>query len=93
MGTPNFEGAFGRQSGRGLLATLVLASLMAVALVLLPLPSPTVRAAHDTFPVTVVDDEGTQIRLEVQPARIISLSPANTEIVFALGKGDRLVGG
>ena len=93
MGTPDFQAAPDRRSGRGLLATLVVASLLTVALALLPLPSPTVRAADGAFPVTVVDDEGTQIRLEVQPARIISLSPANTEIVFALGKGDRLVGG
>lgn len=43
--------------------------------------------------VTVVDDEGTSVTVPVNPQRIISLSPANTEIVFALGAGDRLLGG
>jgi iron complex transport system substrate-binding protein len=43
--------------------------------------------------VTVVDDEGSEVTIETLPRRIISLSPANTETVFALGAGDRLVGG
>ena len=43
--------------------------------------------------MTIVDDEGTEVVIEALPERIISLSPANTEIVFALGAGDRLVGG
>lgn len=47
----------------------------------------------DAFPITVVDDEGTAVVIEALPERIISLSPANTETVFALGGGDRLVGG
>jgi iron complex transport system substrate-binding protein len=45
------------------------------------------------YPITLTDDEGTSITLEAPPERVISLSPANTEIVFTLGEGDRLVGG
>jgi iron complex transport system substrate-binding protein len=62
----------------------------------LTIGQPLAALAQDTdtgFPVTVVDDEGTQVTIEAAPERIISLSPANTEIVFALGAGDRLVGG
>jgi iron complex transport system substrate-binding protein len=50
--------------------------------------SPTPAAA---FPVTVTDDEGTAIQIGSEPERIVSLTPANTEIVFALGAGDRVV--
>ena len=35
----------------------------------------------------MTDDEGTEVTVEAQPQRIISLSPANTEIVYALGLG------
>jgi iron complex transport system substrate-binding protein len=45
------------------------------------------------FPVSVTDDEGTVVTIPSAPERLISLSPAGTEIVFALGAGERLVGG
>jgi iron complex transport system substrate-binding protein len=52
-----------------------------------------VFGSDPVFPVTVVDDEGTEVTIEARPERIVSLSPANTETVFTLGAGDRLVGG
>jgi iron complex transport system substrate-binding protein len=68
-------------------------AVLAVALVIGPAPwTATIRAADDAFPVTVVDDEGTEVTIANQPQRIISLSPANTEIVYGLGAGERLVG-
>ncbi len=39
-----------------------------------------------------VDDMGDPIRLESDPMRIITLTPALTEMVFALDRGDRIVG-
>jgi cobalamin transport system substrate-binding protein len=43
------------------------------------------------FPITVVDDEGTAIDLAAEPQVIVSLTPASTEILFAIGAGDRVV--
>jgi iron complex transport system substrate-binding protein len=49
-----------------------------------PSPSP-------AFPVTVTDDEGTSVQLAGEPKKIVSLTPATTEILFGLGAGDRVV--
>lgn len=39
----------------------------------------------------IVDDAGRSVVLEGPPERIMTLAPGNTEIVFALGAGDRIV--
>ena len=59
--------------------------LAAVALAVALLPAPA-RA------LTVTDQAGRQITLPAAPARIISLVPSVTEILFAIGAQDRLVG-
>jgi iron complex transport system substrate-binding protein len=41
--------------------------------------------------VTVTDDEGTTVAIPAEPTRIVSLTPATTEILFKLGVGDRIV--
>lgn len=41
---------------------------------------------------TLADDLGRPIDLKGTPSRIISLAPSNTEILFALGLGDKVVG-
>lgn len=41
---------------------------------------------------TVVDDYGRTVVVPAQPQRVVSLSPAVTEIIFALGAQDLLVG-
>jgi iron complex transport system substrate-binding protein len=43
-------------------------------------------------PITITDDYGRTVTINEYPQRIISLSPAHTEILFALGLGDRIVG-
>jgi len=52
------------------------------------LPSPTPAP----FPLTLVDDAGREVHIPSPPQRIVSLAPSNTEILFALGLGDKVVG-
>lgn len=42
--------------------------------------------------VVVTDQMGREVVIEAVPQRIISLSPSNTEVAFALGLEDRIVG-
>ena len=78
------------------------AALFAAALLALPLagcssksdgalaPAPAKSAA--AFPVTITDDASRTVTIDSEPKRIVSLAPANTEIVYSLGLIDRLVG-
>lgn len=49
-------------------------------------------ALANAYPLTVRDDFGRNVTIKEVPGRIISLSPANTEILFAIGAGDMVVG-
>ena len=49
-------------------------------------------ASRPTSSTTIVDDFGDTLKLRTAPRRIVSLNPATTELFFALGAGDRLVG-
>ena len=44
------------------------------------------------FPYTFTDDSGRQVVIRALPQRIVSAAPSTTEILFALGLGDRVVG-
>ena len=57
-----------------------------------PPASPSAAPSAPAFPMTLTDDEGTTVTLKAEPAKIVSLTPATTEILFALGVGDRIVG-
>lgn len=52
---------------------------------------PTVTPVAPAFPLTLVDDEGTSVEIPTRPERIVSLTPAATEVLFTIGAGDRLV--
>ncbi len=66
-----------------LLAALILLSIGCI--------TPADRASEEAS-ILAVDDLGRNITLEKYPERIVSTAPSNTEILFALGLGDRVVG-
>ncbi len=49
-------------------------------------------ALDDAFPMEYVNAYGISVTIEQRPETIVSVSPAMTEIVFALGQEDRLIG-
>lgn len=44
------------------------------------------------FPTSVTDFQGRSVAISKRPERIVSIGPSNTEFLFALGAGDRVVG-
>lgn len=56
-----------------------------------PATKPAEKAAA-AFPVTITDDAGKKITIASKPERIVSLAPADTEILFAVGAGKSVVG-
>jgi len=57
-----------------------------------PTSAATAAAGTVAFPLVVTDDGKTQVTIKAEPKRIVSLVPSQTEILFALGLGDRVVG-
>jgi iron complex transport system substrate-binding protein len=53
--------------------------------------APVVQVPATGFPVTVTDDSGRRVTLSTPPRRIVSLSPAHTETLYAIGVGNRVV--
>lgn len=45
-----------------------------------------------SFPVEIEDSFGNKVTIESEPTKIVSLAPSNTEVLFALGLGDKVVG-
>ncbi len=50
-------------------------------------------AAAAAGPITVTDDSGAEVTLDKPAEAIVSLAPANTEIAYAIGAGDKMVAG
>lgn len=44
------------------------------------------------YPIEITDDLGYQVIFEKAPQKIVSLAPSNTEIIFDLGLGEKVVG-
>jgi len=55
-------------------------------------PATEVSQPEADGPVVVTDQMGREVTIEGTPQRLVSLSPSNTEIVFALGLAEQLVG-
>ena len=66
-----------------LLVMLVLLSLGCIA---------QIDTVMNEAPIQIIDDFGRNVTLEKHPQRIVSTAPSNTEILFALGLGERVIG-
>ena len=55
-------------------------------------PSGPAASTAAAFPFGFTDDAGRQVVIRTPPQRIVSAAPSTTEILFALGLGDRVVG-
>ena len=51
-----------------------------------------VEQEEASFPITIKDALDNEVVLDAKPERIVSLIPSNTEIAFALGLGNEVVG-
>lgn len=49
-------------------------------------------AETGVYPLTIEDDLGRKVTVTEEPQRIVSIAPANTELLFAIGLEDRVVG-
>lgn len=50
------------------------------------------EGAGGDYPVTLIDSLGREVTITEEPDKVISLSPAITEILFAIGAGDQIAG-
>jgi len=77
--------------GISYLASVILMSLLG-ACTPTPAEEPALPVESATFPIETTDQADRVVRVEKMPEKIISLAPSNTEILYALGLEDRLVG-
>ena len=80
----------------GLLLAALLASCSApgapAASTAIPTSAATAAAPTPAYPRTVTDFQGRSVVIAQRPERIVSVGASNTEFLFALGAGERVVG-
>ena len=54
--------------------------------------STSVLATDVSYPLTLTGTDGTEITINEEPKKIVSMGPNMTEILYAIGAGDKLVG-
>lgn len=57
-----------------------------------PTNTPAPTELPSPYPMTITDGAGREVTIEAEPQAIVSLAPSNTEILYALGLGDKVVG-
>ena len=80
-----WRGSFQRRARFTVVAVVLLA--LAASLLVAGCTSPLAPK-----PIQITDDLGRAVTISKLPQRIVSLAPSNTEILFALGLGDKVVG-
>jgi iron complex transport system substrate-binding protein len=55
-------------------------------------PVSTVVSHPPGYPMTMTDDQGSRVTLDKAPQRIVTWGPSITEILFAIGEGQKVVG-
>jgi iron complex transport system substrate-binding protein len=76
---------------KNLILTLLFALVMtACAPQSTPTPAPV--ATETSAPITLTDGLGRSVVLNEEAKRVISLAPSNTEILFAVGAGEQVIG-
>lgn len=50
------------------------------------------ESVEEAYPITLTDSVGNETTLETAPENIVSMMPSNTEILFALGLSDEIIG-
>ena len=74
------------------LVKLAMAMIMVIGIALSAAACSTGNSTTSNGSIQITDQLGRTVTLNGTPQRIISLAPANTEILFALGLGDKVVG-
>lgn len=52
----------------------------------------TTNTMETIYPATIIDSNGEEVVIEAEPSKIVSMGPNITEMIFALGVSDKLIG-